>query len=80
MTSEEARAHYNFLLTLCIRKAESFGPLAFNFINLHVQLLPDITTAIVPANTLIFSLYPVMARGNVQLEDARSLTARPTNF
>ena len=26
MTPEEARAHYNFLLTLYIRKAESFGP------------------------------------------------------
>jgi hypothetical protein len=54
--------------------------LSFNFINLHVQLLLDIATAIVPANTPIFSLYPVMARGNVQLEDAGSLTARPTNF
>jgi hypothetical protein len=32
MTSEEARAHYNFLLILCIRKAESFGSMAFNFI------------------------------------------------
>lgn len=53
--------------------------LSFNFINLHVQLLPDIATAIVPANTPIFSLYPVMARVNIQLEDARSLTARPTN-
>ena len=29
MTPDEARAYYNFLLTLCIRKAESFGPLAF---------------------------------------------------
>ncbi len=54
--------------------------LSFNFINLHVQLLPDITTAIVPANPPIFSLYPVMARGNFQLEDARALTARPTNI
>src|ERR1700752_3831731 len=32
MTPEEARAHYNFLLTLCIRKAESFGPMAFAFV------------------------------------------------
>lgn len=35
MTPEEARAHYNFLLTLCIRKAESFGPMAFTFIKDH---------------------------------------------
>ena len=45
MTSEEARAHYNFLLTLCIRKAESFGPLAFNFIKsqsfFDTCLIPD---------------------------------------
>src|SRR5262245_20680977 len=57
--------------------------LSFNFINIHLQLLPDITTAIVPADTPIFSFYPVMARGNIQLEDARALNdrvpARPTN-
>jgi len=35
MTPEEARAQYNYLLTLCIRKAESFGPLAFAFIKDH---------------------------------------------
>jgi hypothetical protein len=32
MTPQEARAHYNYLLTLCIRKEEAFGPLAFTFI------------------------------------------------
>jgi len=45
MTRDEARAHYNFLLTLCIRKAETFGPLAFAFIkdqNLNtLGLLPE---------------------------------------
>ena len=35
MTPEEARAHYNYLLTLCIRKAESFGPMAFAFVKDH---------------------------------------------
>ena len=53
--------------------------LSFNFINIHLQLLPDITTAIMPANTPIFSLYPVLARGTIQLEDARTFTTRPTN-
>ncbi len=48
--------------------------LSFNFINMHLQLLPNTTTALVPANTPIFSLYPVAARGTYQLEDARSLT------
>lgn len=47
--------------------------LSFNFINMHLQLLPDITTAIVPASTPIFSFHPIMARGNIQLEDARTL-------
>lgn len=41
MTSDEARAHYNFLLTLCIRKAESFGLMAFNFIKDHSLSIQD---------------------------------------
>src|ERR1043165_6123561 len=45
MTPDEARAHYNFLLTLCIRKAETFGPLAFSFIKDHnlsaLGLIPE---------------------------------------
>ncbi len=49
--------------------------LSFNFVNMHLQLLPDVRTAVVPANTPIFSLYPTVARGQFQLEDARSLRA-----
>ena len=48
--------------------------LSFNFVNMHLQLLPDVATAVIPANTPIFSLYPVAARGQYQLTDARSLT------
>lgn len=47
--------------------------LSFNFVNMHLQLLPDVTTAVVPAHTPIFSLYPVMARGQYQVTDARTL-------
>jgi hypothetical protein len=47
--------------------------LSFNFINLHLQLLPDVATAVVPANTPIFSVYPTVARGKDQLVDARTL-------
>ena len=47
--------------------------LSFNFVNLHLQLLPDVATAIVPANTPIFSVYPVLTRGKFQLTDARTL-------
>ncbi|MDE3224767.1 MAG: hypothetical protein KGN30_05070 [Nitrospirota bacterium] len=35
MTPQEARAQYNYLMTLCIRKEESFGPLAMAFIKDH---------------------------------------------
>ena len=47
--------------------------LSFNFVNMHLQLLPDVATAVVPAHTPIFSLYPVMARGQYQVTDARTL-------
>lgn len=32
MTPEDARAHYNYLMTLCIRREEAFGPLALAFV------------------------------------------------
>ena len=48
--------------------------LSFNFINMHLQLLPGVRTALVPASTPIFTLYPVVARGACQLADARSLS------
>jgi hypothetical protein len=51
--------------------------LSFNFVNMHLQLLPDVTTAVVPAHTPIFSLYPVMARGQYQVTDARTLGPEP---
>ena len=35
MTPQEARSQYNYLMTLCIRKEESFGPLAMTFIKEH---------------------------------------------
>ncbi len=31
MVPQEARAYFNYLMTLCLRKEESFGPLAFAF-------------------------------------------------
>lgn len=49
--------------------------LSFNFVNLHLQLLPDVATSIVPANTPIFSIYPVVARGKFELTDARTLAS-----
>lgn len=48
--------------------------LSFNYVNMHLQLLPRITTAVVPAHTPIFSLYPVTARGQFQVMDARTIS------
>ena len=48
--------------------------LSFNYVNMHLQLLPTMTTAVVPANTPIFSLYPVTARGLFQVTDARTVS------
>jgi len=45
VTPQEAREHLNYLLSLCLRKDESFGPLAFNFARENdldqLQLLPE---------------------------------------
>jgi hypothetical protein len=49
--------------------------LSFNFVNLHLQLLPDVATSIIPAHTPIFSVYPVVARSKFQLTDARTLAS-----
>ena len=42
---------------------------------MHLQLLPNVTTAVVPAHTPIFSLYPVTARAQFQLTDARAIAS-----
>lgn len=47
--------------------------LSFNFVNLHLQLLPNAAEAIVPANTPIASVYPAIPRGMNRLTDARAL-------
>jgi hypothetical protein len=45
MTEQQARAHYNYLMTLCIRREEAFGPLAMAFIRANdldaLGLTPD---------------------------------------
>ncbi|HEY6083765.1 MAG TPA: hypothetical protein VIU63_00120 [Nitrospira sp.] len=47
--------------------------LSFNFVNMHLQLLPDVATAVIPAHTPVFSMYPIVSRGQYQLTDARLL-------
>lgn len=43
--------------------------LSFNFVNLHLQLLPGTDTAFVPYNTPIFTVYPVLNRQCYKFED-----------
>ncbi|MEX2599047.1 MAG: hypothetical protein WD533_05255, partial [Dehalococcoidia bacterium] len=45
--------------------------LSFNFVNMHLQLQPGVETAVIPFNTPIFSVYPVVTRQRVTFEDSR---------
>jgi hypothetical protein len=47
--------------------------LSFNFVNLHLQLLPGVSSAVVPFNTPIFSVYPVLSRQCFKFEDRRNI-------
>jgi hypothetical protein len=42
--------------------------LSYNFVNLHLGLLPGVLSATIPFNTPIFSLHPVLARQTFRLE------------
>jgi hypothetical protein len=58
--------------------AESFKKpwqegLSFNFINMHLGLLPDADTGVVPYNTPIFSVYPVLNRQSYVFKDANTM-------
>jgi len=47
--------------------------LSFNYINMHLGLLPNTDTAVVPANTPLFTVYPVLNRQTYTFKDVRSL-------
>jgi hypothetical protein len=47
--------------------------LSFNFVNMHLRLLPDVMTAVVPFNTPMFSVFPVLSRQGYKFEDRRTL-------
>jgi hypothetical protein len=42
--------------------------LSYNFVNLHLGLLPGSQSALIPFNTPIFSLYPVLSRQSFRME------------
>ena len=48
--------------------------LSFNFVNMHLQLLPGEERSIVPFNTPIFSLHPVLNRQCFQIMNAEDAT------
>ncbi len=47
--------------------------LSFNYINMHLGLLPGIETAVVPASTPVFSVYPVLSRQTYTFKDSRNI-------
>lgn len=47
--------------------------LSFNFVNLHLQLSPGVETAVVPYNTPIFTVYPVLNRQCYKFEDRQQV-------
>jgi hypothetical protein len=47
--------------------------LSFNFVNMHLQLAQGAESALVPFNTPIFSIHPVLTRQSFKFEDARTL-------
>ncbi len=59
--------------------AESFKEpwqegLSFNFVNMHLQLSPGTDRALVPFNTPIFSVHPVLSRQCFQIMNAEDAT------
>jgi hypothetical protein len=55
-----------------MKKAWQDG-LSFNYINMHLGLLPGNETAFVPYNTPIFSVYPVLNRQAYTFKDVRTM-------
>ena len=47
--------------------------LSFNYINMHLGLLQNTDTGFVPANTPLFTVYPVLNRQTYTFKDVRSL-------
>ncbi len=47
--------------------------LSYNFVNLHLALSPNTEAAVVPFNTPIFTIFPVLNRQNYTFEDRNKL-------
>jgi len=61
--------------------AESFKEpwqdgLSYNFVNIHLTLTPGRDTAVVPYNTPLFTVYPVLNQQNYKFVDRQKLPAK----
>ena len=59
--------------------AESFKEpwqdgLSYNFVNIHLTLTPGNDTAVVPYNTPLFTVYPVLNQQNYKFVDRQKLS------
>jgi hypothetical protein len=45
--------------------------LSFNYVNIHLQLSPGTDTALVPYNTPLFTIHPVLNHQSCKIEDSR---------
>ena len=45
--------------------------LSFNYVNIHLQLQPGVDTALVPHNTPLFTMHPVLNRQSCKIEAGR---------
>lgn len=84
MTADEARAYYNYLLTLCIRKEEAFGPLAFAFLKEHdlerLQLTPEEQFNLYMATAEVFAEEPKRYNHKLECLQKASAVLRRTSY
>ncbi len=84
MTPQDARAHYNYLLTLCLRKEEAFGPLAFTFIKDHdlstLGLTPEEQFNLFMATADVFAAEPKRYTHKLECLQKAQQILRQTQF
>ena len=59
-----------------VLKAPWQEQLSFNFVNIHLQLSPATESALVPYNTPLFTLFPVVNRQGYKIEDYRKFAQK----
>ena len=50
--------------------------LSFNYVNIHLQLSPGVETALVPHNTPLFTMHPVLNRQSCRIESWKKAAVR----